>query len=68
VARAAFAASHCQTASVARPYSKSYLRKRHDYTFSSYALVVMDNADVITVIKILMSDSAVNEDKTEGPC
>jgi hypothetical protein len=27
----------------------------------------MDNADVITIIKFLMGDSAVNEDKTEGP-
>jgi hypothetical protein len=35
--------------------------------FSSYASVVMDNADVITIIKFLMGDAAVNEDKTEGP-
>ena len=27
----------------------------------------MDHADVLTVIKFLMGESAVNEDKTEGP-
>jgi hypothetical protein len=35
--------------------------------FSSYASVVMDQADVITIIKFLMGNSAVNEDKTEDP-
>ena len=35
--------------------------------FSSEASVAMDHADVLTVIKFLMGESAVNEDKTEGP-
>lgn len=35
--------------------------------FSSYGSIAMDHADVVTIIKFLMCDSAVNEDKTEGP-